>query len=168
METQERDEGAKPEGKGEQQTAPTRPQRRRDERPARGERGRAKRRERGHGRQRDRGHRTAVAVAEREAEEEAEVRLRSYELIYLVDASLAREEIDHIAASLIDQIEQSGGYADNVRVSEVRKLEYPVKKRTHGIYVLINFHAEPTVVGVLDGLLKFNEQVLRYMIIRLK
>lgn len=101
-------------------------------------------------------------------EEPAEERLRSYELLYLVDAALDREEIDRTAADIVQKIEQGGGYAENVRVSEVRRLEYPIKRRTHGIYVLVNFKAPPSVAKELGTLLRFNEKVLRHLLILTK
>lgn len=109
--------------------------------------------------------RHAVQIPE---EEPLEERLRSYELLYLVDAALDREEIDRTAAEIVQRIEQGGGYAENVRVSEVRRLEYPIKKRTHGIYVLVNFKAPPSVAKELGTFLRFNERVLRHLLILTK
>ncbi|MCS7254199.1 MAG: 30S ribosomal protein S6 [Armatimonadota bacterium] len=98
-------------------------------------------------------------------EESLEARLRPYELLCLVDAALSREEIDRISAAIVQKVEQSGGYAENVRVSEARRLEYPIKKRMHGIYVLINFKAPPSIVKELETMLRFNEDVLRHMLV---
>lgn len=108
--------------------------------------------------------RQAVPISEEPIEE----RLRTYELLYVVDAALDREEIDKISAAIVQRIEQNGGYAENVRFSEVRRLEYPIKKRQHGIYVLINFKAPPTAIEELERLLRFNENVLRHLIVLTK
>ncbi len=109
--------------------------------------------------------RQVVQITEEEIQKE---RLRSYELLFLVDAAIDREEIDRTAAAIVQRIEQGGGHAENVRVSEARRLEYPIKRRTHGIYVLINFKAPPSVARELGTMLRFNENVLRHLLILTK
>jgi small subunit ribosomal protein S6 len=98
-------------------------------------------------------------------EEPLEARLRSYELLYLVDAGTGREEIDNISGGVVERIERNGGYAESVKVSEVRRLEYPIKRSTHGIYVLINFRALPSTIKEIETFLRYNEHVLRYLIV---
>ncbi|MFA4016511.1 MAG: hypothetical protein RUDDFDWM_001621 [Candidatus Fervidibacterota bacterium] len=98
-------------------------------------------------------------------EEPLEARLRSYELLYLVDAATGREEIDNISGGVVQRVERTGGYAESVKVSEVRRLEYPIKRSTHGIYVLINFRALPSVIKEIETFLRYNEHVLRYLIV---
>ena len=61
-----------------------------------------------------------------------------------------------------------GGRAEISKVDEwgLRELAYPIRKQHRGIYVLLEYKAEPQAVGELERLLKLNEQVLRFLSIR--
>ena len=47
-----------------------------------------------------------------------------------------------------------------------RELVYPIKKQTHGYFVHFEFEIEPLVVKGLDKLLKVEENLLRYLLVR--
>lgn len=63
-------------------------------------------------------------------------------------------------------IEGAGGAVDNVRVSEVRRLAYPINKRSEGVYVVLNGRFKQSVVEELDRLFKLDENVLRHIVLR--
>ena len=63
-------------------------------------------------------------------------------------------------------IEQDGGAIDNVRISELRRLAYPVKKQIEGIYVVLNGRFTKETAAELDRSLKLDEAVLRHMTLR--
>ena len=63
-------------------------------------------------------------------------------------------------------IEGSDGAIDNVRTSETRRLAYPIKKQSEGIYVVINARFTKETKNELDRLLKLEEPVLRHMVLR--
>lgn len=90
---------------------------------------------------------------------------RSYELIFLVDAGLPKEELDALIEKLQGAIEQRDGVVENVRVSDIRRLAYEIKKRTHGVYVVVNFWLFPPQIAELERLLRLDERVLRHVII---
>jgi small subunit ribosomal protein S6 len=90
---------------------------------------------------------------------------KSYELIFLVDAGLPKEELDALIEKVQGAIEQRDGIVENVRISDVRRLAYEIKKRTHGVYVVINFWLFPSQIAELERLLRLDERVLRHMVI---
>lgn len=91
---------------------------------------------------------------------------RSYELIFLVDAGLPKEELNALIEKVQNFLEQREGVVDNIRVSDVRKLAYEIKKRTHGIYVVFNFWLKPNLITELERMLRLDERVLRHMVIK--
>ncbi len=105
-------------------------------------------------------------VAAPEAKKEVPKGARSYELIFLVDAGLPKEELDEVIGKVQTFLEQRDGVVDNVRVSDVRRLAYPIKKRTHGIYVVVNFWLKPNLIAELERMLRLEERVLRHMVIQ--
>lgn len=90
---------------------------------------------------------------------------RSYEITYIVIANNP-EALDKSQASVKSVIEASGGAVDNVRVSEVRRLSYPIAKRTEGIYVVTNARFQKALTEELDRHFKLDEAVLRHIILR--
>lgn len=47
-----------------------------------------------------------------------------------------------------------------------RSLAYPIGKADKGYYIHYEFEAEPSTVPVLDKMIKLNEDVIRYLLIR--
>ena len=61
-----------------------------------------------------------------------------------------------------------GGRAEIKKVDEwgVRELAYPIRKQRRGVYVLVEYQAEPQAVWELERQLKLNDQVLRFLSVR--
>jgi small subunit ribosomal protein S6 len=61
-----------------------------------------------------------------------------------------------------------GGRAEIKKVDEwgMRELAYSIAKQRRGIYVLLEYSAEPAVVSELERQLKLNDQVLRFITVR--
>ena len=47
----------------------------------------------------------------------------------------------------------------------MRKLAYPIQKKSEGYYVVIEFKAQPTLPKELDRRLKISDNVIRHMIV---
>ncbi|HEX9996099.1 MAG TPA: 30S ribosomal protein S6 [Abditibacterium sp.] len=90
---------------------------------------------------------------------------RAYEITYIVIANNP-EALDSSQKSVKALIENGGGAVDNVRVSEVRRLSYPIAKRTEGIYVVINARFSKALTESLERFFKLDEGVLRHIILR--
>ncbi len=89
----------------------------------------------------------------------------SYELIY-IGRSSASDTIDEVATRVTEMIEAGEGAIDYTRKSELRRLAYPIEKETEGYYIVINGRFNPTALPELERMLKLEERILRYMIIR--
>ena len=61
-----------------------------------------------------------------------------------------------------------GGRAEITKVDEwgMRELAYSIAKQRRGIYVLLEYSAEPQAVAELERQLKLNDQVLRFISVR--
>ena len=66
------------------------------------------------------------------------------------------------------QIAENGGEVEKVDEWGKRRLAYAIDYKTEGYYVLVNFSAKPEVPQEIERLLQINEQVLRYLVIRLE
>ena len=94
--------------------------------------------------------------------------MNQYEVMYVIDPTLedgARVELINRFSELV---KKNGGEVDRVDEWGKRRLAYAINYKTEGYYVLVNFSAESEVPQEIERLLQINEQVLRYLVIRLE
>ena len=94
--------------------------------------------------------------------------MNRYEMIYIIDADLeeaARKELIEKVSALITN---NGGEIEKVDETwGKRKLAYAIDYKTEGWYVLVNFKAPADLPRELERNLQINENVLRYLVIKL-
>lgn len=89
-----------------------------------------------------------------------------YELFYLAGAS-KEAEIEQIKSEVQDIVTAEGGVFLEKQVQEKRRLAYPVKHETHGIYVAQRFTLEePEKTQSISQKLNLYTKILRFMISR--
>lgn len=90
---------------------------------------------------------------------------RPYEIIYV--SRVGDNEATEASTTRVREIVEGGeGAIDNVRVSEPRRLAYPIEKEIEGLYVVINGRFKKELTVELDRYFKIEESVLRHMILR--
>jgi ribosomal protein S6 len=92
------------------------------------------------------------------------MRIRYYQLAYLISPELKKEEIENLQKDLTSFIEKEG-ILDKVETPLKRTLFYPIKKKTEAFLGAIYFYMESEKVKVLDKKLKGEEKILRYLIV---
>ena len=90
--------------------------------------------------------------------------MTNYEVMFIIDPTLEDEKKD-AAVETVKEIIAAGGEVGNVDVCGMRKLAYPIQKKTEGYYVVIEFKAEPTLPKELDRRLKISDSVMRHLIV---
>ena len=50
----------------------------------------------------------------------------------------------------------------------LRKMAYPIQKKSTGFYSLLEFKAEPTVIDTLEVAFRRDEKVIRFMTVKLE
>jgi small subunit ribosomal protein S6 len=90
---------------------------------------------------------------------------RPYEIIYI--SRVGDNEATEASTARVRAIVEGGeGAIDNVRVSEPRRLAYPIDKEIEGLYVVINGRFKKELTSELERYFKIEESVLRHMILR--
>jgi small subunit ribosomal protein S6 len=97
--------------------------------------------------------------------------MREYELYLVIDGDAA----DEIVAATIDKVTKlivagyggTGGEMIKVEARGKRRLAYPIRKRVEGQDVLLSFRTPPQALPEIERVLKLDDQVLRYLVIRL-
>lgn len=94
--------------------------------------------------------------------------MRNYESLYIVHPEVVGDEL----TALVDKFQKilSDQEAEVVKLDNwgVRKLAYPIKKVERGNYIQILFSAGPEVVAEYERRLRLDEQILRFLTVRLE
>lgn len=96
--------------------------------------------------------------------------MREYELYLVIDAD-AEEETVNPTLEKVSELIAAGDGQTNGEVIKVenrgkRRLAFPVRKKLESQDVLFTFHAPPQTLAEVERVLKLDEQVLRYLIVR--
>ncbi|MGN0709835.1 MAG: 30S ribosomal protein S6 [Anaerovoracaceae bacterium] len=88
----------------------------------------------------------------------------NYELMFIIDPALDDEKKNETVETVKSIIAQNGEVGD-VDIWGMRKLAYPIEKKSEGYYVVIEFQAEPTLPKELDRRLRISDSVMRHIIV---
>ena len=88
----------------------------------------------------------------------------NYEVMLILDPALEDDKKD-ATVETVKGIIAAEGEVGNVDTWGMRKLAYPIQKKSEGYYVVIEFKAQPTLPKELDRRLKISDNVIRHMIV---
>ena len=92
--------------------------------------------------------------------------MRHYELMVILDPELEERTVAPSLDRFLNVVRKGGGSIENVNIWGRRKLAYEIKKKTEGIYAVVDLTAQPATVKELDRQLNLNESILRTKVIR--
>ena len=92
--------------------------------------------------------------------------MRHYELMVILDPELEERTVAPSLDRFLNVVRKGGGSIENVNIWGRRKLAYEIKKKSEGIYAVVDMQAEPDLAKELDRQLNLNEAVLRTKLIR--
>ena len=94
--------------------------------------------------------------------------MRQYEVTFIVDPVLSGDEIKSTAKAYEDFLKDSGSNIVNVDDLGLRQLAYPIKKRTSGIYYVIEYQTpNGSFLPKMELSLKRDERILRFLNVKL-
>ena len=88
----------------------------------------------------------------------------NYVVMIILDPALEDDRKD-ATVETVKGIIAAEGEVGNVDTWGMRKLAYPIQKKSEGYYVVIEFKAQPTLPKELDRRLKISDNVIRHMIV---
>ncbi len=100
------------------------------------------------------------------------MRVRTYELMYIIDPTIGGdEEYAAVVERINNALANAGATASDEEVlgpAGRRKLAYPIRRHsqdlTEGFYVLQRFQAQPQQIATFERDLKLTEEVMRYLL----
>ena len=90
-----------------------------------------------------------------------------YEHVFLARQDLAQAQVDALAANATSIIEDNGGKVLKTETWGLRSLASKIAKNRKAHYVMLEFSAPGPVVAELERQTQINEDVIRYMTIKI-
>ena len=94
------------------------------------------------------------------------VESHEYELVYILLGNLDDEGVREFNERFNDVIVSQSGEVNTTEIWGRRTLAYPIGKNFDGIYVMQRFQMLPSGTAELDRLMRFNENVIRHLLLR--
>ena len=93
--------------------------------------------------------------------------MRHYEIIYLVHPDQGNQ-VRGMMERYRDLIKKNSGKVHRLEDWGRRQLAYPIAKAYKAHYILMNVECENSVIDELENVFRFNDAVIRHLIIRTK
>lgn len=91
---------------------------------------------------------------------------REYELVYILQPELNDDSINSFDTRLCDAIAAQGGADIVTEAWGKRNLAYPIKRYFEGYYILHRFQMPSNGTEEVERVLRFSEDVVRYLLMR--
>ena len=92
--------------------------------------------------------------------------MNQYETVFILTPVLSDEQMKEAVGKFIGIITDNGGKIVNEESWGLKKLAYPIEKKTTGFYQLVEFEADPTVIAKLEVNYRRDERVLRFLTLK--
>jgi small subunit ribosomal protein S6 len=93
--------------------------------------------------------------------------MRKYETFFIIDPDLTEEAYTLASEKLKGVVNANGGEVFTYVPWGKKKLAYPVKKRTQGLYILMEYGGGPQLVAELERNMRLDERVLKFITVKL-
>ncbi len=91
-----------------------------------------------------------------------------YECVLIARNDVTQQQVETIADTIGTDLDQDGGAVKKREYWGLRSLAYRVKKNRKGHYMLLGLDAQPAFITEMERLLRLNEDVLRFMTLRVE
>ena len=82
---------------------------------------------------------------------------------FIATPVLSDVQVKELVSKFQGVITENGGQIVNFEDWGLRKLEYPIQKKTTGFYFFIEFQAEGNVINTLETQYRRDERVIRFL-----
>lgn len=91
---------------------------------------------------------------------------RTYECLLAIDTAIQPSEADALLEKVKRTIEEAEGAVRNIEKVGIRRLAFRVHGKTDAFFVKMLFESPVGAVKTLEGVLRLNENILRFMTTR--
>ncbi|MBQ2507462.1 MAG: 30S ribosomal protein S6 [Bacteroidaceae bacterium] len=94
--------------------------------------------------------------------------MNQYETVFILTPVLSDDQMKEAVGKFKSLLTDNGAEILNEENWGLKKLAYPIEKKSTGFYQLIEFKAEPTVIDKLEVNFRRDERVIRYLTVKME
>ena len=91
-----------------------------------------------------------------------------YECVLIARNDVTQQQVESVADQIAANLETDGGTVQKREYWGLRGLAYRIKKNRKGHYMLLGLDAKPAFITEMERQLRLNEDILRFMTIRVE
>ena len=91
-----------------------------------------------------------------------------YESVFIARQDVSASQVDTLADELTEIVKSNGGEVAKREYWGLKNLSFRIKRNRKGHYVLFNIEAPAPAVAELERVMRFNEDIIRYLTVRVK
>ena len=92
--------------------------------------------------------------------------MNNYETVFILTPVLSDAQMKEAVEKFTTLLKEQGAEIVNEENWGLRKLAYPIEKKSTGFYQLIEFKAAPSVIATLEINFRRDERVIRFLTFR--
>lgn len=93
--------------------------------------------------------------------------MNQYETVFILTPVLSEDQMKEAVKKFQDYLKDNGAETVHEEHWGMRKLAYPIQKKSTGFYHLIEFKSEGEFIANLETELKRDERVMRFLTVKL-
>ncbi|MBX2963478.1 MAG: 30S ribosomal protein S6 [Cyclobacteriaceae bacterium] len=93
--------------------------------------------------------------------------MNNYETVFILNPVLSEEQMKDTVEKFVNVLKKGNAEILNIEHWGLRKLAYPIQKKSTGFYNLIEFSAAPELIHTLETEYRRDESVMRFLTIAL-
>jgi len=93
--------------------------------------------------------------------------MNHYETVFILTPVLSDQQMKEAVEKFEQVLTENGASIVNEEIWGLRKLAYPIQKKSTGFYSLLEFDGDPTIVKKIETAFRRDERVIRFLVFRL-
>jgi small subunit ribosomal protein S6 len=92
--------------------------------------------------------------------------MNNYETVFILTPVLSDQQVKETVEAVKAELTANGATIVNEEAWGMRKLAYPIQKKSSGFYFLVEFDGEPSIVNKLETYFRRIDTVIRFMTVK--
>jgi small subunit ribosomal protein S6 len=88
---------------------------------------------------------------------------KNYESVFILTPVLSEVQMKDTVDKFVNLLKDEGAEVINVENWGLKKLAYPIQKKSTGFYVLVEFIAQPSLIKKLEVEFRRDEKIMRFL-----
>ena len=93
--------------------------------------------------------------------------MNSYETVFILTPVLSEEQAKEAVQKFESDVSSLGGKVEHSESWGLKKLAYPIQKKSTGFYFLTQFEAPGSAIAELEVMFKRDERIIRFLTIKM-